>query len=191
MNLFYRDLALGISAWNRSSFISFVFVLIPNISEWLLDIHFWTPGPNFQLMQFNTFVLLEQSQQQRITRKLQRCLVIRPTCLVRVTFPTCARPTSFWRWSVSLLFQPSMLAVSVTLPLLQSPCHCPELQQSGIWGRAMVDLSEAVILFDSLINVSLPVLMMPIFPNPLIEPCKKKNNKIFSFLRHIWYDPKI
>lgn len=42
----------------------------------------------------------------------------------------------------------------------------------------MVDLSEAVILFDSLINVSLPVLMMPIFPNPLIEPCKKKTLNI-------------
>lgn len=29
------------------------------------------------------------------------------------------------------------------------------------------------MLFDSLINVSLPVLMMPVFPNPLIELCKK------------------
>jgi len=48
-----------------------------------------------------------------------------------------------------------------------------ELQESSVWDRATVDLSEAAMLFDSLTNVSLPVLMIPIFPNPLIELCKK------------------
>lgn len=66
-----------------------------------------------------------------------------------------------------------MPAVLVTLPLLHRPWHPPELQESRVWGRVTVDLSEAATLFDSLINVSLPVLMMPIFPNPLIELCQK------------------
>lgn len=39
-----------------------------------------------------------------------------------------------------------------------------------------MDLSEAVILFDRLINVFLPVLIMPVFSNPLTEPCKKTLN---------------
>lgn len=43
-----------------------------------------------------------------------------------------------------------------------------------------MDLSEAVILFDRLINVFLPVLMMPMFSNPLIEPRTK--NPIYSVL---------
>lgn len=50
----------------------------------------------------------------------------------------------------------------------------PEWQESGVWGRERVDLSGAAMLFDCPINVSLLVLMMPIFFNPLIELCKKK-----------------